>query len=51
MMPTYVVKINGQELIFDNIHPQEISRVDWSKNFYSPIQDVGGDFKIAETDF
>lgn len=45
------VQINGQELIFDNIHPTGISRVDWINNLYSPIQDLGGDFEIKETEF
>ncbi len=41
--------IAGQELIFDNIHPEGISRVDWMKNLYCPAQDFGGDFQITET--
>ncbi len=45
------VQINEQELIFDNIHPVGISRVDWINNLYSPIQDFGGDFEITETEF
>jgi len=45
------VVINGEELIFDNIHPQGISRVKWMDSFYSPIQDLGQDFQVTETDF
>ncbi len=45
------VEINSQEMIFDNIHPKGISRLDWINNLYSPIQDFGGDFQITETDF
>jgi hypothetical protein len=45
------VEINGQELIFDNIHPQGISRVDWINNLYCPIQDLGATFQITETEF
>lgn len=45
------VEINGQELIFDNIHPAGISRVEWMNNLYCPIQDLGADFQIAETEF
>jgi ubiquitin C-terminal hydrolase len=45
------VTIDGQERIFDNIHPQGISRVEWINSFYSPIQDLGQDFQIVETDF
>lgn len=43
--------VNQQELIFDNIHPRGISRVDWISNLYSPIQDIGGDFEITEIEF
>ena len=45
------IAIDGQERIFDNVHPQGISRVDWINSFYSPIQDLGGDFQITETAF
>jgi Papain fold toxin 2 len=45
------VSINGQERIFDNIYPQGISRVEWINSFSSPIQDLGLDFQIDETEF
>jgi hypothetical protein len=45
------VEVEGQELVFDNIHPQGISRVNWINNFYSPIQDLGQNFQVAETEF
>lgn len=45
------VEIEGRELIFDNLHPEGIVRVDWIKNLYSPIQDLGGDFQIEENTF
>jgi Papain fold toxin 2 len=45
------VVFDGQELIFDNIYPQGISRVEWTHGFYSPIQDLGQDFQITETAF
>ncbi|MEH2059750.1 MAG: papain fold toxin domain-containing protein [Nostoc sp.] len=45
------VEIDGQELIFDNIHPEGISRVSWINNLYCPAQDLGGNFQITETDF
>jgi Papain fold toxin 2 len=32
------VEIDGQELIFDNIHPAGISRVEWSENLYCPFR-------------
>lgn len=43
--------INQQELIFDKIHPEGISRVNRISSLYSPIQDVGGDFQITEIAF
>ena len=45
------VEWEGQELIFDNIHPTGISRVEWIANLYSPIQDFGTDFQVTETTF
>jgi hypothetical protein len=45
------VEIDGQELIFDNIHPDGISRVNWTNNLYCPIQDLGATFQITETEF
>ncbi|MEH2241796.1 papain fold toxin domain-containing protein [Nostoc sp.] len=45
------VEIDGQKLIFDNIHPEGISRVDWINNLYCPAQDLGGNFQITKTDF
>ncbi|WP_413174674.1 papain fold toxin domain-containing protein [Anabaena azotica] len=45
------VEINGQELIFDNIHPEGISRVNWINNLYCAAQDLGGEFQITETEF
>jgi Papain fold toxin 2 len=45
------VLINEQELIFDNIHPQGISRVQWIESFHSPIQDLGQHFQITATAF
>ena len=43
--------INQQELIFDNIHTQGISKIEWVESFYSPIQDLGQNFQITETEF
>ena len=45
------VLISGQERIFDNIYPHGISRVEWINSFCSPIQDLGQDFQIDETEF
>ena len=45
------VVISGEELIFDNIHPEGVSRVKWADSFYSPIQNLGQSFQITEADF
>ncbi|WP_414529914.1 papain fold toxin domain-containing protein [Nodularia chucula] len=45
------VEIDGEELIFHNINPEGISRVDWMNNLYCPVLDLGGNFQITETEF
>jgi Papain fold toxin 2 len=45
------IEVDGQELVFDNVHPQGISRVNWMDSFYSPIQDLGQDFQVTATNF
>lgn len=45
------VEMDGQELMFDNIHPEGIFRTEWMKNFYCPAQDLGKNFQITETQF
>jgi hypothetical protein len=45
------VEIAGQELMFDNLNPEGISKVNWMRDFYCPIQDFGGNFQITETAF
>ena len=45
------VEIDGQEFIFDNIHPEGIFRVNWMNNLYCPILDLGDRFQIIEIDF
>lgn len=45
------VEIDGQEIIFDNIHPEGITRVNWINNLYCAAQDLGGNFQITETEF
>jgi hypothetical protein len=35
----------------DNIDRVGISRLDWIKNLYCPIVDLGADFQITETEF
>lgn len=46
-----IVEIDGQELVFDNIHPEGISRIDWINNLYCPAQDLGSNFQITEIEF
>jgi hypothetical protein len=45
------VVIDGEEVIFDNIHPQGIARQAWLSKLYSPIKDLGRDFQVTESDF
>ncbi len=45
------VEIEGEELVFDNIEHQVISRAAWINNLYCPIKDAGGDFQLTEIDF
>jgi hypothetical protein len=45
------VDFEGEEIIFDNLHPQGISRDEWLSYLYCPIQDMGGDFQIVELEF
>jgi hypothetical protein len=45
------IAVDGQELIFDNIHPQGLLRAAWIQNLYSPLLDDGSFFQITETEF
>ncbi len=45
------VELLGEELIFDNINHQGISREAWLNNLYCVIKETGRDFQITETDF
>jgi hypothetical protein len=45
------VQINGEELIFDNIHNQGISKQEWLGKFYCLAIELGGQFEIAEIEF
>lgn len=45
------VQIGGEELVFDNIHHQGISRQVWLGNLHCFAQDLGEDFQITEIDF
>jgi hypothetical protein len=46
-----IIEINNLELVFDNIHHQGITRLNWIQNLYSPILDAGLEFQITETYF
>jgi len=46
-----IIKIDGQEIVFDNIHPPGILRSVWMQNLYSPIQEVGRKFQVTESSF
>ena len=46
-----IIEINDGELVFDNIHHQGITRLNWIQNLYSPILDAGLEFQIRETYF
>ncbi|MEK0182760.1 MAG: hypothetical protein EAZ98_02635 [Oscillatoriales cyanobacterium] len=45
------VKIDGEELIFDNIHNEGIPKQEWLGKFYCLALDLGGQFEIAEIEF
>jgi hypothetical protein len=45
------LEIEGQEIVFDNLHPGGIDRISWMNNLYCPIKDTGGDFQVTEMDF
>ncbi len=45
------VQINGEELIFDNIHNEGIPKQEWLGKFYCLALDLGGEFEIAEVEF
>jgi hypothetical protein len=45
------IEVDGQELLFDNIHPQGLRRAIWIQNLYSPCLDEGRFFQITEIEF
>lgn len=45
------IEIDGQEIVFDNIHSQGILRSVWMQNLYSPLLDAGGRYEIIENEF
>jgi len=46
-----LIALDGQEIIFDNIDNQGVIKELWLQNLYSPILDIGEEFKIIEIDF
>jgi Papain fold toxin 2 len=46
-----VIRIAGEEFIFDNIYPEGISRSKWLAGFYCLALDLGGGFEITEIEF
>ncbi len=45
------IELNGVKLIFDNLHPQGITRQEWLNNFYCIAIDLGSGFEITEIEF
>ncbi len=45
------VKIDGEELIFDNIHKEGITKEKWLRKFYCLAIELGGKFEIEEIEF
>ncbi|PHX55286.1 hypothetical protein CP500_011610 [Tychonema bourrellyi FEM_GT703] len=45
------IQINGEELIFDNIHNEGITKQEWLGKFYCLAIELGGQFEITEIDF
>ncbi|BAY73967.1 hypothetical protein NIES25_03750 [Nostoc linckia NIES-25] len=46
-----LIKIKGQEIVFDNIHHEGIAREDWMANLYCLAMDLGGGFEVTEIEF
>ncbi|NJP09990.1 MAG: hypothetical protein HC866_11345 [Leptolyngbyaceae cyanobacterium RU_5_1] len=45
------VVVDGQEIVFDNVHPEGITRSAWMQNLHSPLLDIGGTFQVTEIEF
>ena len=45
------VQIDGEELIFDNIHHKRLPKQEWLGKFYCLVLDLGGEFEIGEIEF
>ncbi|QLE58970.1 papain fold toxin domain-containing protein [Nostoc sp. TCL26-01] len=46
-----IIQIDDIEIVFDNIHYQGITRLDWMENLYSPIMEIGKELQITEIYF
>jgi hypothetical protein len=46
-----VIEIVGQEIVFDNIHHEGISREAWMRNLHCLAMDLGGAFEVTEVEF
>lgn len=46
-----ILQIDGQEIVYDNIHPDGIPKSVWLSNLYSPILETGQTFQITEVQF
>lgn len=45
------IKIDGEEIVFDNLHPEGMPKTIWRQNFYSSILEVGREFQVTEISF
>lgn len=45
------IELEGEEIIFDNIHPERIPRKTWMSNLYCLALDLGGEFEVTEVKF
>ena len=46
-----IVQINEEEIGFDNIHNQGITKQEWLRKFYCLQMDLGGQFEVLEIEF
>jgi Papain fold toxin 2 len=46
-----LIEIAGEEIVFDNIHPEGITREAWMANLYCLAMDLGGGFEITVIEF
>ena len=46
-----LVEINGEEVIFDNIHHEGVNKPEWLTKFYYLQIDLGGQFEVVEIEF